>query len=123
MSDNKKENKKEWKERSEQEKLKEINFKGWQLFKALKLDIKTLTSKHGWKMVNYIHSNNREGFFEYLFRLYMSYQLTPDKTIFHFFEECEKSGKFKKYALAFMSGFISKREEDKKFQNKEENNE
>jgi len=45
-------------------------------------DITELISRHGWKMLNYINSNNKEKFIEYIYRLYWGYGLQHSREVF-----------------------------------------
>lgn len=66
--------------------------------------IEDLIKKHNWKLQNYIYVNNSEKFVTYLIRLYAILDVVPETILIEMLRENEKN--FKKYALAFMVGFL-----------------
>lgn len=73
-------------------------------------NIKELVKKYTGKMFNYIHNNKKDEFILYLQKIYAGISKQPHKELMEILRE-QEGRKLKEYCLAFMMGFMSKKEE------------
>lgn len=81
-------------------------------------NIKDLIKKYTGRMFNYIHNNKASEFLLYLQKICASIYYQPPQATIELLR-AQDARKFKKYALAFMMGFMSDKNKDEKGGNDE----
>ena len=119
----KQENKKSFDSLKYNEKIERLKSSGYSFAQKIynsdsTKELKNIIQGYAWKLFNYIYTNKKDRFVEYLERICASYRFECGYNIDAILKVISLS-QFRDFALAFMCGFLSEKKNNSKIQQNE----